>query len=476
MSGKINRLLMVCVVWFLICVPSVLGEETNISLTGVVTDENGTPLKGMKAELLRSGLKDITDSDGSFRLTNNVSVFRNPRISNHLRVSSKNGNIHLYLPEKMPVSYTIYELRGRRVYNHNAGVQPQGSTILTFPTNLANGVYYILLHTGEQQTKLMYTNSDLAQMQSIQRVKSNSGTGFRSAVIDTLKITGEGFRPYIYPLATYTKDGIAITLRDDYHLHKNILASTFWTGQGAADENHHISNVPSAWDSHWGDNFGLEDAPRLPRDANFIPSDPRFRGQENPYYFALPYNDYNNTVFNGNDDGRIRAVAAMSSHYNIEYSSIYERNIVTTSAMGPIYNSDQWTPRKLSAENIPWRDKQNWSGKSMVKGRWARIRFNGGDWVYAQWLDAGPYHYDDVEYVFGSARPLNEEGSGMDINPYAGIDLSPSVWLKMGIDQAEFERWNGINAPVDWQFVDDEDVPDGPWNLYVSDNKTNWDW
>ena len=127
--------------------------------------------------------------------------------------------------------------------------------------------------------------------------------------------------------------------------------------------------------------------------------------------------------------------------------------------------------RKSSTDRIPWKNSENWDGKSMVKARWIRVRWNGGPWVYAQWADAGPYFYDDADYVFGdgSTKAANMEHRVDD--PYAGIDLSPSVMKKLGVNIGS----EGDQADnIDWQFVNFEDVPDGPWKKYISSNEVNW--
>lgn len=56
-----------------------------------------------------------------------------------------------------------------------------------------------------------------------------------------------------------------------YYIHKDIEASTFWAWEEADASNGYISNVPSAWDKDWYNNFK--------------------KWTENSFYIALPYND-----------------------------------------------------------------------------------------------------------------------------------------------------------------------------------------
>lgn len=97
---------------------------------------------------------------------------------------------------------------------------------------------------------------------------------------------------------------------------------------------------------------------------------------------------------------------------------------------------------------IPWFYKAKKStGQSVCNGRWVAIH-REGKICYAQWRDCGPYRTDDWRYVFLGERPLpNPNGN-------AGIDVSPAVrdYLKLG-----------GNYKVDWKFIEDYEVVDGPW-------------
>ena len=104
--------------------------------------------------------------------------------------------------------------------------------------------------------------------------------------------------------------------------------------------------------------------------------------------------------------------------------------------------------RPEASEVIPWFWEQyQGEGISVCKGRWIAIH-HGGRMCYAQWEDVGPFETDHFEYVFGNedARP--------NLNKGAGLDISPAVrdFLKMGSGER-----------VEWKFVEDYEVPNGPW-------------
>ncbi len=129
-----------------------------------------------------------------------------------------------------------------------------------------------------------------------------------------------------------------------------------------------------------------------------------FRPLQNPFYVALPYCDM--------QGGRVKAEAAKLVPWFIE------------AFRGP----DQ----------------------SVCKGRWLEIR-HGFKVCYAQWEDVGPFRTDHTAYVFAGERP------SPNLNHGAGIDLSPAVRDYLGLGPIDL---------VDWRFVEQVEVPAGPWSLY----------
>ena len=91
---------------------------------------------------------------------------------------------------------------------------------------------------------------------------------------------------------------------------------------------------------------------------------------------------------------------------------------------------------------------------SVCKGYWLEIR-HGSKICYAQWEDVGPFCTDSAGYVFGDESPHP------NVNRRAGIDVSPAV--RGYLDLGSF----GL---VDWRFVEEVDIPVGPW-LFCADKR-----
>ena len=192
-----------------------------------------------------------------------------------------------------------------------------------------------------------------------------------------------------------------------YPRHKNITVTIFWIGERPTGKHARSNNTMSAWDKHWMAHYGGVDAPR--HRQGYFPVG--FTPRENPFYAALPYNDFR----------RKRKHSAFKKVY--------------------------WSKEKK------WRPRE-----SMCKNRWIKI-IKGSRVAYAQWEDVGPFQKDDARYVFGTKPPRNYH------NHHVGLDVSPAVRDYLGLRDID---------TVDWQFVPADQVPEGPWKVIVTTSQTSW--
>ena len=110
--------------------------------------------------------------------------------------------------------------------------------------------------------------------------------------------------------------------------------------------------------------------------------------------------------------------------------------------------------RPEASEAIPWFwESYRGDGISVCKDRWVAIH-HAGRVCYAQWEDVGPFEVDHWQYVFGNEAPRANR------NQAAGIDLSPAVRDFLGLRSG---------ATVEWRFVDDAQVPHGPWHDWTGE-------
>jgi hypothetical protein len=201
---------------------------------------------------------------------------------------------------------------------------------------------------------------------------------------------------------------VAPASRALYPWKTHITATIFWCGEQPTERNP-TPNCKSSWDTEWSTNFGGYDDPNpANRIANHATGEFRpknFVPKLNPFYIALPYNDVVN-----------------------------------------------WRSHKPEASRvIPWFKRMAPEpGQTVLKGRWVQIFYNNRS-CYAQWEDCGPWVTDDWQYVFGNKPPAATQ------NGSAGIDLSPSIRDYLGA---------ASGTKVHWRFVEDSQVPYGPWKKY----------
>ena len=200
--------------------------------------------------------------------------------------------------------------------------------------------------------------------------------------------------------------------KSKYPWHHNVLATQFYIGE---------TSNSTAWDIDAVKSYGGVDDPTHRNGyypASFIP-------KQNPFYFALPYSDLTS-------DGK----------------------------------------RRDDAKLIPWYDinldKPNYS---FVKNRWIEVKYKNRT-AYAQWEDClTPFLYEKGEIVgYGGCEYFNYV-FGNDAPTYPGIDISPALSDYLGMNDTIYGHKDDY---VSWRFVDEEDVPPGPWKEIITTSQVNW--
>jgi hypothetical protein len=187
---------------------------------------------------------------------------------------------------------------------------------------------------------------------------------------------------------------------------KSNIVTTVFWIGEQAGGNNPVPNNRSSWDLNWTSSYGGFDTPERSDRRNYIPIS--FVPHQNPFYCALPYNDVTH--------GQFKPEAPLV---------------------------------------IPWfKQAYTGQGQSVCWHHWIAIR-KGNKTCYAQWEDCGPFRTDHFQYVFGNERPKP------NLNHGAGLDVSPAVRDYLGLQPTDV---------TDWQFVNTQDVPPGPWRSYGENN------
>ena len=202
------------------------------------------------------------------------------------------------------------------------------------------------------------------------------------------------------------------------------MSTTFWVGEVFDATASDGSQVLSTYDGGWMESYGGCDGmvykgecvtEERTAENDYFPL--RMTPLENPFYLDLPFDDINDAAAFARRDSVI-----------------------------------PWAGEKPYVDNVGDRNY------SYMKNRWVQL-VKDGNVCYGQIQDAGPGQYNDAEYVFGAddARPLNTEFGG------AGMDVSPALNGCLG-----FSDLTGMADTVDWRFVEEGEVPDGPWTKIIT--------
>jgi hypothetical protein len=299
-------------------------------------------------------------------------------------------------------------------YSGEAWAQPQDArstgsvdyTVKVGGNPLRNGLwanYYEQKHSKSTSHKSSSKSTSHKSASS----KSTSHKVARNVRHHSQHHASEGIEIPRYPTGPSLLDQtVALSVGPGHYVWKRgIVTTIFWIGERPAGHNP-VPNARSSWDRYWYYNYGGYDNPDTGARRNFIPV--KFVPRQNPFYFALPYND------------------VQGGHTKYEARRV-----------------------------IPWF-KQAFvrDGHSVLKDRWIAVR-HGNRVCYAQWEDCGPFRTDDWRYVFGEERPRP------NLNEGAGLDVSPAVRDYLGL---------GVKDPCDWKFVEFREVPRGPWTAYGDNN------
>jgi hypothetical protein len=211
-----------------------------------------------------------------------------------------------------------------------------------------------------------------------------------------------------------------------YPVHTGITATVFWIGEPVGNGSSE-DNALSAYDDLWQAHYGGFDEYRTVRRFPYFPP---FRPRENPFYLDLPYSDFT-------DNGEPRT----------------DRQAVPWARAGAPQIA------KAARRGKPF---------SLMKNRWVKMwRVVGGRTLtcYGQIEDAGPYAYNDANYVFSheDARPASRLAHN------AGLDVSPAIR-----DCLAFNGLNNDENKLSWRFVEAAAVPSGPWRRVVTTRQVFW--
>lgn len=186
------------------------------SLTGVVKDELGNPLEGVRVSFASSDTVVTTSKSGVFQY-HHTSII-NPHNMNMQdgAISSSKNRVILTLKNDSHVSFEIFSLLGKRVFKFEDLVR-QGVKQVGLPA-LADGMYVTRFQIGKEAhvskmqfrggVSLFCTPMDALHCSSVSRQKSRQS-------VDTVYFSHNGYKSICKELETYDTDLGGMVLQKD---------------------------------------------------------------------------------------------------------------------------------------------------------------------------------------------------------------------------------------------------------------------
>lgn len=256
--------------------------------------------------------------------------------------------------------------------------------------------------------------------------------------------------PSVSPTASPTASPTGTPSSGAYPWHTVINATTFWTGEEYQPQSADGSQACSTYDSRWAYHYS--------GGVNLGP-------EQNAGCTGSPVGGCDGVAtgstvatFTCNTEARTANMGYFPDHMTPHENPFY-----VDAQFDDLNNAKAFATR---CQVVPWASQIDPTGAhctdhtfSYMKNRWVELTDNGRT-CYAQIEDAGPDFYNQPAYVFGGDpnRPPHDSTDNS-----AGIDVSPAVNGCLGFKYLDDDR-----DVVNWRFVDDADVPDGPWKLLVT--------
>jgi len=181
------------------------------------------------------------------------------------------------------------------------------------------------------------------------------------------------------------------------------------------------------------------------------------QAEENPWHYDIVATTFwVGEVLSSAPDGS-QEVSAYDPHWMANYGGCDGIVMNGRCQTEPRTAANDFFPTQMTPKQNPFYLDLPVIDRSL-KDRWVQLQKDGRV-CYGQVEDAGPAVYDDTAYVFGNARPKNTRFNG------AGLDVSPALNGCLG-----FSQLDGASDRVDWRFVEQSDVPAGPWTRIITTN------
>jgi hypothetical protein len=202
---------------------SAFAQKINIS--GTVKEESGSPVAGAVVKLKSNeNMRTTTNSEGQFVLKSETSVHKTHPQPLRSSAVFKGSYVDINLAAPSDVSTAIYSVSGKKLFGTNSGKLDAGSKRIHLPVDkLGSGVYLVMISYDGNRNVFRYVSANqrynnLADYRNKNDDRASGEPVKKTAapqdeIVDTLVVTADGYIAENYPLSSYSRQDIEITLK-----------------------------------------------------------------------------------------------------------------------------------------------------------------------------------------------------------------------------------------------------------------------
>jgi len=203
------------------CLVVLIGLTANaqtINLGGVVSNAAGNPISNAIVNLVRQKMKDTTGTDGKYTFAGAVATKLPAIVPQTEDISMNNGVLQFTLSKASPVKVELYDVKGALLkqevmlnaaageYRFNIAKNCLATNLLIIKAAIGNrevSFHYMPLNSGKFALNLRgaYSSSSIG-----------GGLAAMAAVVDTLKVTANGFQAKTVTITSFNNQQQNISL------------------------------------------------------------------------------------------------------------------------------------------------------------------------------------------------------------------------------------------------------------------------
>lgn len=183
--------------------------QTVINLTGKITNQDGKPVKGAIVVLVKQGLKDTSETDGTYKVQSNASAVLPLLQPKNRTIFIDRGYLQFSLPEPAPVSVALFDITGNLLKKEQTTTTSTGFYRFNIEKDVGAVRLLVVRATiGSDCVTFRYLSLGngkfVVNNATVNNVKADDNRFAKvEAIDDTIKVTASGYTPALKAITNY---------------------------------------------------------------------------------------------------------------------------------------------------------------------------------------------------------------------------------------------------------------------------------